>query len=364
MRLLPAGLLLSLLLVQPLSAKERSTDEPAKAPEPGLSLTPVPAISYSPETGLLLGVAAVANWQPESAGLRTSNLLALLAYSTKHMATGVLSLNAYALDDRLFISSDIEGMRFPNKYWGNGNDTALGAEENFTIDALSVFTRPMWQVANDLYAGPLLALRLNHLREAETDGLLDSGNIIGAGGGRVVGLGVTARYDTRDNNLNATQGELLSLDLASHRGWWGSQFNYESWFFEARKFVAVWRGQVLAAQLQFAGQQGRVPYFDLFQLGGTYRLRGHYAGRYRDKLLLMGQLEYRLPLFWRLGAVVFTGAGDVAHRFDDFFSHSIKWSAGGGLRVMLEEEHRTNLTFDYGVSRDQSGLYITLGEVF
>ncbi len=43
-------------------------------------------------------------------------------------------------------------------------------------------------------------------------------------------------------------------------------------------------------------------------LGSDERMRGYYRGRYRDKKVVSGQLEYRRQLTWRHG-IVASGRG-------------------------------------------------------
>lgn len=352
------------------AAPEQSEGDVAKAEQgeskrkPPFSVVPIPALSHAPETGLVFGAAAAFYLRPDDRRYRTSNWLVLVAYSTKQLAIATGSLDLYALQDRLFVGGSFDVVRFPDLFYGIGNATRLDDVEHYVSDGVNIRLTPMGGVAEDFYFGGIAAMQLNDLREADEGGLLDTGAVRGASGGRTVGFGVASKYDTRDNSLNATRGELLSGDVAVYRKLWGSQFDYESARFEARKFVQVWFDHVVAGQLLLGLQRGEPPYFGLHKLGGTYLLRGHYSGRYRDEAMLIGQLEYRFPLFWRFGGVAFGGAGSVGSGPFELFGDAPKPAAGAGLRFMLDRDERTNLTLDYGLSRDQNGIYVNLGEVF
>jgi len=77
------------------------------------------------------------------------------------------------------------------------------------------------------------------------------------------------------------------------------------------------------------------------------------------------QSEYRFPLFWRLGAVVFGDCGNVGSSLSDLGFDYLKYSFGGGLRVALNKAEKLNLRLDYGVShRSSNGFYLQLGEAF
>jgi hypothetical protein len=94
-------------------------------------------------------------------------------------------------------------------------------------------------------------------------------------------------------------------------------------------------------------------------------MRGYYLGRFRDRNMIAVQAEYRIvPIWWRLGAVVFGGFGDVADEPGDFALGDLKYSIGGGFRFLLIPAERIALRADFGFGDGDSGFYITLGEAF
>ena len=110
---------------------------------------------------------------------------------------------------------------------------------------------------------------------------------------------------------------------------------------------------------------GDVPFNQLAQLGGVARMRGYFEGQYRDKTYAMTQVEYRImPLFWRLGAVLFAGIGEVAGRFRDFDLAHLKVSVGAGLRYALDPAERIHIRVDAGVGPGTWGLAVNVLEAF
>jgi hypothetical protein len=93
-------------------------------------------------------------------------------------------------------------------------------------------------------------------------------------------------------------------------------------------------------------------------------MRGLYEGRYRDKNVIAAQLEYRLPMWRRFGAVAFAGLGEVAPKIGNFELKSFKHTAGLGLRYQLVPAEKINLRMDFGWSKDSSGFYVALTEAF
>ena len=94
-------------------------------------------------------------------------------------------------------------------------------------------------------------------------------------------------------------------------------------------------------------------------------MRGYYLGYRRDKQMIGWQAEYRMPLFWRIGAVAFAGNAVVGPQVNYLKFENIRTTAGLGLRFKLDTERKINLRIDAGFSSDgTNGLYLTIGEAF
>ena len=87
-------------------------------------------------------------------------------------------------------------------------------------------------------------------------------------------------------------------------------------------------------------------------------MRGYYNNRFRGDRYYAAQAELRFPLYKRFSGVAFVDAGDVA---DDGFRKP-KWTWGGGLRFALSENIKLRL--DYGIAKDQRGVFFTFSEAF
>ncbi|MCS7086512.1 MAG: BamA/TamA family outer membrane protein, partial [Bacteroidia bacterium] len=93
-------------------------------------------------------------------------------------------------------------------------------------------------------------------------------------------------------------------------------------------------------------------------------MRGYFRDRFRDKHYAAAQIEYRAPLFWRLGAALFAGVGDVSQHPLSFRYSTLKHSVGAGLRFMADRKERVNLRFDFAVGRNETAFYLSFGEAF
>jgi outer membrane protein assembly factor BamA len=145
----------------------------------------------------------------------------------------------------------------------------------------------------------------------------------------------------------------------------GSNYSYTSYVLDLRRFIRVYKQQVLALQVLGNFNIGQVPLRSLAYLGGANMMRGYFEGRFRDDNAGVLQAEYRVPLFWRLGAVGFADMGNVGPAISDVNLQHFKYSYGGGLRVALNSTEKLNLRLDYGLAKGGSnGFYLQLGEAF
>ena len=133
---------------------------------------------------------------------------------------------------------------------------------------------------------------------------------------------------------------------------------------DLRKYITVFRKQVLAFQTIININHGNTPIRSLSMLGGSGIMRGYYAGRYRDNNLYAIQAEYRAPLWWRFGIAGFAGLGEVSDKIKDAYLMGFKYSVGGGLRFAVKPKEKLNVRLDYGIGNKSTGYYFTIAESF
>ncbi len=77
--------------------------------------------------------------------------------------------------------------------------------------------------------------------------------------------------------------------------------------------------------------------------------------------MAMGQVEYRLPIFWRVGAVFWGGVGSVAPEINEL-NEDLLTSVGVGLRFKIKD--KVNIRTDIGFGSDETAFYFHVNEVF
>ena len=93
-------------------------------------------------------------------------------------------------------------------------------------------------------------------------------------------------------------------------------------------------------------------------------MRGFLRGRYRDRVSVTVQTEFRTGLFWRIGAVLFASLGEVSPSVGGISLNRFRHAAGAGLRYTVDETERLKIRVDYGVGPGTSGFYLTVDEAF
>ena len=171
------------------------------------------------------------------------------------------------------------------------------------------------------------------------------------------------QYDSRDYAQNPTQGLNLLLRQMVYPSFMGDA-GRTLWrtTFTASYYQRLWRGAVLATELYAECNAKDMPWPLKESVGGYYRLRGYYQGRYMDNNLFSFQLELRQKLFWRVGLVAFGGFGSVFSSFQDWRADQLLPAYGVGLR--FEFKHNLNVRLDCGWGREVFGVVFAIGESF
>jgi outer membrane protein assembly factor BamA len=177
-------------------------------------------------------------------------------------------------------------------------------------------------------------------------------------------MGLRIQNDTRDNAFYPRAGAFLDGTLDFYDPAFGGRRSYGSFLLAYNKYWGIGQKNVIAAHGSLCTTWSSPPFYDLCLLGMSRDLRGYEVGRYRDGRFLAAQLEYRRELFWRFGAVVFMGAGEVGATFSEFNTSDILPGGGVGVRLLLAKRSRVNLRVDYAWGRGSNAFYVGLLEAF
>ena len=175
-----------------------------------------------------------------------------------------------------------------------------------------------------------------------------------------LGLGLGITLDTRDNPNSTKLGfygsvyyeniSNLQSATAGTSALLGADLRYFHYIYNS-KFV-------VAARLSGGTSYGRPSYLYRYSLGGAERLRGYYSNRFRGNNFYSAQAEFRFPVYHRFSGVCFVDEGDIS----DTKLNKILLTYGAGVRFSINDN--VTLRLDYGVGKDQNGVFFTFGEAF
>jgi hypothetical protein len=178
-------------------------------------------------------------------------------------------------------------------------------------------------------------------------------------------IGFRVNRDARANHFYPTAGTLVDFtsDFFFHA--LGSKYAFQAYRLTFNQYRSVTRNQVFAYSLFACATGGQPPFYGNCIYGTNDRLRGYIAGQYLDRYMVTAQVEYRVVLPWRFGAVGFAGTGEVIPGGNQpFRSKNFLPSAGGGLRFQLSRKYHLNLRADAAQGKGSHTWSMSVGEAF
>ena len=268
----------------------------------------------------------------------------------------------------------------PSHYFGKGYETIEQIEKSdsttkFHKSSFQLYPRFVWEVRPHLYTGPLFDI--NFSKSDDINPVMAEDPYFNKFKRDYVNIGVGGliQYDTRNDVATPSSGMLLSAIAKVYGKYLGGAYNYEMFELEYRQFQQVFRPRSTLAWI--AKTQigvGNVPFTELPSFGSPFDLRGYYWGKYRDKTMAYGILEYRHMFgsvekyksgnFWaKCGFVGWVGTGTIGNApIVDW--NKWKFNYGVGLRIQMQPGK--NFRLDVGKDPNQKGMavYMNMTEAF
>lgn len=357
--------LLAALLFASTGLFAQSKKEAEKSPN-RFKIVALPVFFYTPDTKLGGGVGALTtfNFPKDSLRARRSSVTVGAVYTQLNQLLLYFPFQLFPQNQRWWIGGEAGYFRYVFNYFGTGNDLPADFIEKYDATFPRIRLNLSRKVGPGLFVGLRYAFDDFTFTKVEPGGLLAQKLVAGSDGGRVSGIGLGLNYDTRNSLFFPSNGWLVDAGGYGEGAISGSEFRYSRWSVDASKYWPIGKSGVLAVNGAAVFSAGEVPFHQMPVIGGTKRLRGYFEGKYRDKNLLILQAEFRQPLFWRLGAVGFGGAGLVGPSVSGLDFKNTRPHAGFGLRLQLDRAQKINIRADYGWGYRSRGFYLTFGEAF
>lgn len=349
---------------------DEGSDRTRDAPHPDLGGAlhvhlPLLRVEYATDTSLLLGLETTLTQQYEpGASARESQVFMAAAGTLRGHYRARVRPQLFLQEDHIHIDADLSLSRLPEGFLGLGNQRSSTSVGSYTPVLQELTAHPKWRLLPGLYIGPRLRLLHVQLVDVDTEVRAALASLHGANGGLSVEMGLGLMWDTRDRTLYPRRGGLVLASASTARRAFWSDFKYHVLQVDGRHYWPMpFLQAVLATRASLQLQFGDAPFYDTSALGGNGVLRGYQPRRFTGRHALAGQVELRVPLFWRLGAAAFVAAGAVAQRLDDVHLDGFRMAGGVGLRFKAEESMPINIRLDVAYGSELNA-YLAVGEAF
>lgn len=328
-----------------------------------------PIVFYTPDTRWGVGLSAATIFHlhdKNKPGLSTrASYFRLSAHYTQQKQKDLWGeWNVFSAGEKYFFKGEFRLRNFPDKFYGVGNRTSKKDQETYTYEMFTCKTMILKKLSRFIFLGIDAHYTRFYNFKREKGKKLDSGKIPGFNGGTGAALGLVAILDQRDNIMNPYRGNYAEFSSYFYRKFLGSTFSFTVINGEYRKYWQVRRKHILAFQTKVRFALGDVPFIEMSQIGNDDMLRGYPRNRYRDAHMVGAQLEYRFPVFWRMGLTTFAGLGEIFSRASDIRLNTLKFTIGTGMRFLLNPAERLNLRLDYGYGSQGGYFYLAFTEAF
>lgn len=337
--------------------------------------------SYTPEASFGVGGAMLMSFRMNKQDSISQRSFLPVGFNISTNGTFVIA-GAGALffnENRFRIYTRYGYRNEPTNFFGVGFDEI---DKNYKSDSTTEFKKAnfqlyprfVWELKPGLYVGGLFDINYNRSRDinpvmAQNTDYLKYGNSF-----LDMGIGGMIQYDTRDDVATPFEGLFLSAMATGYGKFIGSSNNFAMFELEYRQFRPVFkRRSTLAWTVKSQMGAGDVPYTSLPMFGSPTDLRGYLWGKYRDKTMAYGIVEYRHMFgsqeayergaFWsKFGAVAWVGTGTLGTRpVVDWNKYKLNY--GFGLRIQLQP--RKNFRLDIGKEPGEKwAFYMNMTEAF
>lgn len=342
-----------------------------------LHICALPVAGYTLQTGFAGVVSSnFAFYTSEHSQANLSSVLTSITYSQYKQVIFPIQADIWTKGNKYNIITDWRYLQYPSLTYGLGGNSNADSGYNIDYGYLRVHQAVLRHVAKNLYLG--LGADLDYFwnirqvnppqnKPTEFQRYGISKNETAAG------ISLHVLYDSRRNPINPEKGDYLSVIYRPNFTFLGSDHNWSSLVFDARKYipVSISNHDVLAfwSYDWFILGNGHCPYLLLPSTGWdpySNTGRGYIQGRYRSQNMLYLETEYRFGITPNglIGGVLFANAQSFTEPGTAQFEY-VQPGYGVGLRISLNKFSRTNLCIDYGLGTHGSrGFFVNLGEVF
>ena len=174
------------------------------------------------------------------------------------------------------------------------------------------------------------------------------------------GLGLIINYDSRDNIISPSDGQLAKLHTMFYNEAFGGDYDYTKIKASSFSYWPILNDVVLGVRLEGDFIGDGAPFYDVPYID----MRGIPALRYQGENVIVTELEARWDITYRWSLVGFGGSGWTAENISDFGEESAKFAGGGGFRYLVARRLGLRVGLDIAVGPEDTVVYMGIGSAW
>jgi hypothetical protein len=249
-------------------------------------------------------------------------------------------------------------------HFDNQNRLFYGADD--TTEYSNLIFRE-WVSGRTRISGPWKALSsivLDQATVSQYGGAALPDTLPGILGGDEAAVSLALAHDTREHQVNPWYGHYISVGGQVAPALLSHGHSYQKVIFDARGYVSPAHRHILAGRLVYQQAFGDAPFYYLPEFGGDTLGRGYLPFRFRDRVSVIGQLEYRFPIYKFLSGAAFVEAGQFRSSPSALTVGGFHPSFGFGPRFSFGSNENSMLGIDVGFTPEGWNLVLHNGQVF
>lgn len=303
----------------------------------------MPMFSYYPDTRLLLGMSNSLIWRADR--LRPTLLTNSISYAFNNQKEFGTELEHFTQNGWQFYGRVNYQNGISTRYFGTGIQAETNVNIRYNQNALMINTDILKRIHEPLYLGLRYAFRNdNRITFEKAEKIMIPQEF----GGITSGIGLLARFDSRNEIIFPSKGWFIDVNLMRYGSKVGSAYSYNEIltdFRSYRKLNGIFSGSVLGIQFIYQSTYGGdIPFYNLPYIGYDRIIRGLWRNLYIDQQAIGIQTELRshfTNIDTRHGYVLFAGAGKCFACFFPYFEACLGRSGRDRSSLAISSKEKT-----------------------
>jgi len=337
-------------------------------------ISALPAVGYSLQTGFAgIVTGNIAFYAKNVKDPKISTISASITYSEYNQIIIPLYADILSKNGNWDLVSDNRYISYPSNIFGLGGPTDPNKNHTINFEQIKLHQTILRRVYKNLFLGAGFyydqfwnikvidpqTRRINVYIQQEFGSTQTASGPVG----KLI-------FDSRKNQINATQGVYANATIRQSLKELGSNREWASLLLDARAYINFPKGSHNTLALwsfNWLTLAGTPNYLYLPSTGWDDQYntgRGYVQSRFRGKQMIYAEAEYRYRITRNglLGGVAF-------FNWQQFYGNIKPYEPflrgfGAGLRVRVNKKSGANICLDYGFGKGSQGFYLNLGELF